>query len=109
MAAEWFSVYRVGQRLASNFAFPLQGIFIVGDAAHTHSPKAAQGMNVSMHDSFNLAWKLNLVLRNIAWPSLLDTYEHERKLIAQRLVEFDFEHAKAFQAGDAEELAQNFR
>jgi len=101
-------VYRVGQRLASNFAFPSQGIFIVGDAAHTHSPKAAQGMNVSMHDSFNLAWKLNLVLRNIAPTSLLDTYQRERKLIAQRLLEFDFEHARAFQAGDARELAQNF-
>jgi phenol 2-monooxygenase (NADPH) len=61
-----------------------------------------------MHDSFNLAWKLNLVLRNIALPSLLDTYENERKLIAQRLVDFDFEHARAFQAGNAEELAQNF-
>lgn len=65
-------------------------------------------MNVSMHDSFNLAWKLNLVLRNIAPPSLLDTYEHERKLIAQRLIDFDFEHAKAFQAGDTQELAKNF-
>ncbi len=94
--------------MASCFALPSQGIFIVGDAAHTHSPKAAQGMNVSMHDSFNLAWKLNLVLRNIALPSLLDTYEIERKQIAKQLIEFDFEHANAFLAGDAQALAQNF-
>lgn len=65
-------------------------------------------MNVSMHDSFNLAWKLNLVLRNIALPSLLDTYELERRQIAQQLIEFDFEHANAFLAGDAQALAQNF-
>jgi phenol 2-monooxygenase (NADPH) len=65
-------------------------------------------MNVSMHDSFNLAWKLNLVLRNVALPSLLDTYELERKQIAQQLIEFDFEHANAFLAGDAQALAQNF-
>jgi phenol 2-monooxygenase len=107
-AAEWFSVYRVGQRIASCFALPSQGIFLVGDAAHTHSPKAAQGMNVSMHDSFNLAWKLNLVLRNIAPPSLLDTYEIERKQIANQLIEFDFGHANAFLAGDAQALAKNF-
>lgn len=83
-------------------------MFLAGDAAHTHSPKAAQGMNVSMHDSFNLAWKLNLVLRDIALPSLLDTYQLERKQIAQQLIDFDFEHANAFSAGDANALAKNF-
>lgn len=61
-----------------------------------------------MHDSFNLAWKLNLVLRDIALPSLLDTYEIERKQIANQLIEFDFEHANAFLAGDAQALAKNF-
>jgi phenol 2-monooxygenase (NADPH) len=65
-------------------------------------------MNVSMHDAFNLAWKLNLVLRNIALPSLIDTYELERKQIAQQLIKFDFDHANAFLAGDAQALAQNF-
>jgi phenol 2-monooxygenase (NADPH) len=65
-------------------------------------------MNVSMHDSFNLAWKLNLVLRNIALPSLLETYECERRQVAQQLINFDFEHANAFSAGDAAALAENF-
>lgn len=105
---EWFSVYRVGQRIASSFISPSEQILLAGDAAHTHSPKAAQGMNVSMHDSFNLAWKLNLTLRGLALPSLIQTYELERKQIAQQLIDFDFEHANAFLAGDAEALAKNF-
>lgn len=77
-------------------------------ACHTHSPKAAQGMNTSMHDTFNLSWKLNLALRGLAKPSLLATYEHERRKIAQDLVNFDFEHANAFAAGDDKALAENF-
>ena len=105
---EWFSIYRVGQRMASSFMSPNKQVLLTGDAAHTHSPKAAQGMNVSMHDSFNLAWKLNLTLRGLALPSLLQTYELERKQIAQQLIDFDFEHANAFLAGDAEALAKNF-
>lgn len=61
-----------------------------------------------MHDTFNLAWKLNLVIRNLASPSLLTTYSQERRQIAQQLVEFDYEHAKAFSTGDAKALAKNF-
>lgn len=105
---EWFSVYRVGQRVASAFTDPTDHIFITGDAAHTHSPKAAQGMNVSMHDSFNLAWKLNLAVRGLAKPALLATYAAERRQIAQQLIDFDREHADAFHAGDAAALAKNF-
>jgi hypothetical protein len=65
-------------------------------------------MNVSMHDSFNLAWKLNLVIRGLAKPSLLSTYEQERRKIAQDLITFDYEHANAFSAGDPKALAENF-
>jgi phenol 2-monooxygenase len=65
-------------------------------------------MNVSMHDSFNLAWKLNLAIRGLAKPSLLSTYEQERRKIAQDLIDFDYEHANAFAAGDAQALADNF-
>lgn len=65
-------------------------------------------MNTSMHDTFNLSWKLNLVLRGLASPSLLETYSHERKKIAQDLITFDFEHANAFEKGDKEALARNF-
>ncbi|KAI9741542.1 MAG: hypothetical protein M1818_004348 [Claussenomyces sp. TS43310] len=105
---EWFSVYRVGQRVASSFTSPDQKVFITGDAAHTHSPKAAQGMNVSMHDSFNLGWKMALSARGLALPSLLATYEQERRLIAQQLINFDYEHANAFLNGDSAALTKNF-
>ncbi|RDI77725.1 hypothetical protein Vi05172_g12292 [Venturia inaequalis] len=105
---EWFSVYKVGQRVASTFSSHDDKVFIAGDAAHTHSPKAAQGMNTSMHDTFNLSWKLNLAIRGLSKPSLLSTYQSERKKIAQDLIDFDFEHAAAFVKGDAKALAENF-
>lgn len=76
-------------------------------AGHCHSALAAQGANTSMHDSFNLAWKLNLSVRGLAKPSLLYTYEEERQKIAQDLINFDVEHCKAFAEGD-EALATNF-
>lgn len=65
-------------------------------------------MNVSMHDSFNLSWKLNLTIRGLALPCLLTTYTHERRKIAQDLIDFDFGHANAFAEGDSEALAANF-
>jgi phenol 2-monooxygenase len=119
-------VYKVGQRVASKFSDESNHVFIAGDvshpshehdtiastnptkASHTHSPKAAQGMNTSMHDTFNLSWKLNLAIRGLAKPSLLATYEDERRKIAQDLITFDFEHANAFAAGDEKALADNF-
>jgi len=61
-----------------------------------------------MHDTFNLSWKLNLAVRGLAKPSLLDTYEDERRKIAQDLITFDYEHANAFAAGDEKALADNF-
>ncbi|EME43065.1 hypothetical protein DOTSEDRAFT_72452 [Dothistroma septosporum NZE10] len=105
---EWFGIYQVGQRVASRFSDPSQHVFIAGDASHTHSPKAAQGMNTSMHDSLNLAWKLNLAIRGLAKPELLLTYEDERRKIAKDLIEFDYEHANAFHDGDPTALAKNF-
>ncbi|KEF58506.1 uncharacterized protein A1O9_06432 [Exophiala aquamarina CBS 119918] len=107
-SVEWFSVYKVGQRVASTFTDSTERVFITGDAGHTHSPKAAQGMNTSMHDTFNLSWKLNLAIRGLAKPSLLVTYQQERRKIAQDLINFDFEHAAAFADGDSKALAQNF-
>jgi hypothetical protein len=65
-------------------------------------------MNVSMHDAFNLSWKLNLAIRGLALPSLLSTYGQERRKIAQDLINFDFEHANAFAEGDSKALAANF-
>jgi hypothetical protein len=71
-------------------------VFIAGDACHTHSPKAGQGMNFSMQDTFNLGWKLASVLRGQCAPALLDSYSQERQVVAQQLIDFDREWAKMF-------------
>jgi len=93
----WFSVYEVGQRLTDRFDdvpaaevdTRLPHVFIAGDACHTHSAKAGQGMNVSMQDGFNLGWKLAAVLEGRSEPELLRTYSAERHAIAQDLIDFD--------------------
>lgn len=89
----WWSVYEIGQRIASAFdntgESGIPSVFLMGDSCHTHSPKAGQGMNVSMGDGFNLGWKLAAVLRGQAEPSLLRTYAEERRLTAQALIDFD--------------------
>ena len=73
----------------------LPRVFIAGDACHTHSAKAGQGMNVSMADAFNLGWKLDLPFsRGIARPELLHTYSQERQRVAQELIEFDEEWSR---------------
>ncbi|KAJ2929684.1 hypothetical protein H1R20_g7422, partial [Candolleomyces eurysporus] len=92
---EWWTVYSVGQRVASSYSAQ-ERVFIVGDACHTHSPKAGQGMNASMGDSHNLAWKLTHVLRGWAGLQLLKTYESERRKFAQDLIAFDKVWAKLF-------------
>ena len=112
----WWAVYEIGQRLCDKFddvpaaemATRLPRVFIAGDACHTHSAKAGQGMNVSMNDTWNLGWKLGAVLSGTAKPELLHTYSEERQKIARQLIDFDREFAKMFSAhpkesGDAEE------
>jgi 2-polyprenyl-6-methoxyphenol hydroxylase-like FAD-dependent oxidoreductase len=97
----WWSVYEIGQRLTDKFddvpeadvAKRLPHVFIAGDACHTHSPKAGQGMNVSMQDAFNLGWKLAAVLEGRSPASLLHTYSAERQAIAKELIDFDREWA----------------
>lgn len=97
----WWSVYEIGQRMTDRFDnLPIHApehhaptIFIAGDACHTHSPKAGQGMNVSMQDTFNLGWKLAAVLRGMSPESLLKTYNEERHTIAKQLIDFDKEWA----------------
>ena len=98
----WFAVYQVGQRVTDRFDdvpadqadSRLPRIFIAGDACHTHSAKAGQGMNVSMQDTFNLGWKLISVFEGRAKPELLRTYTVERHAIAQGLIDFDKEWSK---------------
>lgn len=102
----WWSVYEIGQRLCEKFddvpdeqaGERLPRIFIAGDACHTHSPKAGQGMNVSMQDSFNLGWKLASVLQGRCAPALLHSYSAERHSIARELIDFDREWAKMLSA-----------
>jgi len=109
----WWSVYEIGQRLCSKFdnsgpsndKAPVKlkspRVFIAGDACHTHSPKAGQGMNVGMADSFNLGWKLAAVVRGLAPTELLLSYTAERQLVARDLIEFDRHWAARFsQAAD---------
>ena len=95
----WHSVYEVGHRLADRFDDVLPEdrgmrtprVFIAGDACHTHSAKAGQGMNVSMQDGFNIAWKLGHVLEGRSPEALLSTYSEERQVVAKNLIDFDKE------------------
>jgi phenol 2-monooxygenase len=64
-------------------------VFLAGDACHTHSSGAAQGMNTGLHDACNIGWKLSLVLDGLASPSLLNTYESERRPNVQKLIDYD--------------------
>jgi FAD binding domain len=81
----WFSTYHVHHRVTQHFR---KGrAFLLGDAAHIHSPVGGQGMNTGIGDAINLAWKLKAVLARGAPDALLDTYEGERIAFAQRLVE----------------------
>jgi len=100
----WWSVYEIGQRICDQYDdVPAERVgqqaprvFIAGDACHTHSPKAGQGMNFSMQDTFNLGWKLAAVLRGQASEALLGTYTAERQVVAQELIDFDREWAQMF-------------
>ncbi|WP_127794994.1 FAD-binding monooxygenase [Agromyces sp. LHK192] len=95
----WHSVYEVGHRVTDRFDdVPLDEVgtrtprvFIAGDACHTHSAKAGQGMNVSIQDGWNISWKLGHVLSGLAPEELLATYSAERQEIAQNLIDFDRE------------------
>jgi phenol 2-monooxygenase len=91
----WWSAYSIGQRLASAF-HAHDRVFLTGDACHTHSPKAGQGMNVSLQDGYNIGWKLGSVLSGLSPPSLLSTYVSERSKTAADLIAFDKELAKMF-------------
>ncbi|KAL4927568.1 putative phenol monooxygenase [Aspergillus undulatus] len=100
-AVDWWAAYQIGQRVSGEFTVKdskgVNRVFIAGDACHTHSPKAGQGMNVSMMDSYNLAWKLIYSIHGLTpgettsakSDPVLDTYHQERHTIAQQLIDFD--------------------
>jgi len=84
-ACTWFSTYRIAHRGASRFRD--RRCFLLGDAAHIHSPVGAQGMNTGLQDAYNLGWKLALVVSGQADAALLDSYEAERVPVARRLLD----------------------
>lgn len=115
----WYSVYEVGHRVTDHFDDREEGtdasprVFLTGDACHTHSAKAGQGMNVSMQDGFNLGWKLGSVVTGRSPESLLATYSAERQPVAQQLIDFDREWSslmarKPEEISDPQELANYY-
>lgn len=91
----WWSAYAIGQRQADFFSKDNR-VFLTGDACHTHSPKAGQGMNTSLQDGYNIGWKLAHVLQGRSSPDLLKTYVQERQQVAADLIDFDRAFVKAF-------------
>jgi hypothetical protein len=83
-ACTWFSTYRIHHRSAARFRNGR--CFLLGDAAHIHSPVGAQGMNTGLQDAYNLGWKLAMVVEGKADPALLDSYEAERMPVARQLL-----------------------
>ena len=104
----WWSIYEIGHRLTDRFDDASEGegrnprVFTAGDACHTHSPKAGQGMNVSMQDTFNLGWKLAHVLQGRSDASLLRSYSAERWVEAKRLIDTDHAWSRVMSAPPGE-------
>lgn len=92
---EWISQYKVGQTITESF-WDGRSAILLGDSCHSHSPKAAQGMNTGIQDAHNLAWKLALILKGFAGPKLLEIYDQERKHISKQLIDFDQTFASLF-------------
>ncbi len=98
----WWSAYAIGQRRA-DFFHRDHRVFLTGDACHTHSPKAGQGMNVSLQDGHNIGWKLGMILNGLARPDLIETYVLERERTATELIDFDRAFTKIFNTKYREE------
>jgi 2-polyprenyl-6-methoxyphenol hydroxylase-like FAD-dependent oxidoreductase len=84
-ALHWSSYFRIHHRQAAQLR--VGRMFIAGDAAHIHSPFGGQGMNTGLHDVWNLAWKLDLVLRGHGNEELLDSYSAERRPVIKNVIE----------------------
>jgi 2-polyprenyl-6-methoxyphenol hydroxylase-like FAD-dependent oxidoreductase len=83
---DWFSVFRSHSRCANTFR--MKQCFLIGDAAHVHSPVGAQGMNTGIQDAYNLAWKLAFCIRGKAQEKLLDSYQQERRPVAINTIRY---------------------
>ncbi|KAK5658178.1 hypothetical protein OQA88_2151 [Cercophora sp. LCS_1] len=100
---DWWTAYQIGQRVGTSFAAQNR-VFLAGDAVHTHSPKAGQGMNVSMQDCFNLGWKVGLVAKGICKPEILSSYQSERRRVAKDLIDFDHKFSRLFSGRPAKDV-----
>lgn len=107
-ATTWWSAYSIGQRVAKSVVDPSGRVFLAGDACHTHSPKAGQGMNASLQDGYNLGWKLGTFLTGQADERILQTYVEERHEYAKQLIDFDRTWAKMFQVGAGHTNPEDF-
>ncbi|KAF3923050.1 hypothetical protein ABW20_dc0104966 [Dactylellina cionopaga] len=101
---DWFTAYQIAQRVSDGFD-KFERVFLAGDAVHTHSPKAGQGQNVSLQDSYNLGWKIGLVVRGQASREILKTYPTERQQIARDLIKFDQKFSKLFSGRPAKDVS----
>ena len=90
----WWSAYPIGQRIADHFS-EANRVFLTGDACHTHSPKAGQGLNVSFQDGYNIGWKIASILKGQTGLDILNTYVLERQRVANDLIEWDKTWIKA--------------
>jgi 2-polyprenyl-6-methoxyphenol hydroxylase-like FAD-dependent oxidoreductase len=80
----WTSRFHISQRQVT--AYRSGRTFLLGDAAHIHSPIGGQGMNTGIQDALNLGWKLALAVEGKAAPELLDSYNAERRPVGARLL-----------------------
>lgn len=80
----WKSNFYVHERLAKQYIS--DHVLLLGDAAHVHIPAGAQGMNMGMQDAINLSWKLSRVIQKLSPSNILETYEHERRIVAEKVI-----------------------
>ncbi|KAF8936756.1 hypothetical protein BGZ47_009361 [Haplosporangium gracile] len=95
LSYNWLTYYRANERRATEFVYKNR-IFLAGDAAHTHSPIGGQGMNTGLQDSYNLAWKIAMVLKGTAPLSIVDSYNEERIPIADEIIHLSSRNLKYF-------------
>ena len=100
---DWWTAYQIGQRVGDSFSLQ-ERVFLAGDAVHTHSPKAGQGMNVSMQDAYNLGWKVAGAVKGLWGREVLKTYQSERRRIAQDLIDFDHRFSRLFSGRPAKDV-----
>lgn len=103
----WFSQFSVKESVAEKF-FVQNRIFLAGDACHIHSVNGGQGLNTGLADAFNLMWKLNMVMNFGASPKLLQSYEDERKAVAQSVIKTSGELVRSTKYSSTQTHAQDY-